>query len=253
MKLFLPILFAVLAIFAVLAPVLSQHCGVFRMRCDNAAGACNNACYYINCLNGGNNTFVYGPLPGLDNRVECGCKTTGKALCTAELFAQRIYDQSDAPVSIFGRRLGKWLDCDEFPMAAFQQPAFVPGGRPRNSLRCIPARENHSGGANFLAFKQGHGNWAPGKGALASDRTCAGSLHAGDDFRMEFITAGIPAHKHGALVPYCKPNPDCANDGLQLHMTALNKGRGKTGRFHKAYSYPFNNQYSLSGAGNIWP
>ena len=246
MKFFLPILLALL-----FAQCVARQCGTFRMLCSNAAGACNNACYNIHCLNGGNNTFVNGPSPGLDNRVESGCKTTGKSPCKADAFAQRNYDQIDAPIGIFGRTTGKKLDCDEFPMNAFQQSAFVPGQSPRNSLRCIPSNENQSGGAQFLNFREEAGPWAPGRGPLAADRTCTGSMQPGDEFRMEFITSGIPARDRARLVPYCMPNPVCDNDGLQFHMVDLNKGRGKTGRLHKHYDYSINNRYAVTGAGEI--
>lgn len=31
----------------------ARDCGTFRMPCANAAGACNNACYHIGCVNAG--------------------------------------------------------------------------------------------------------------------------------------------------------------------------------------------------------
>jgi hypothetical protein len=31
-----------------------RDCGTWRMKCKNAAGACNNACYYINCIDNKN-------------------------------------------------------------------------------------------------------------------------------------------------------------------------------------------------------
>jgi hypothetical protein len=27
-----------------------KDCGEWKMKCKNAAGACNNACYYVNCI-----------------------------------------------------------------------------------------------------------------------------------------------------------------------------------------------------------
>jgi hypothetical protein len=29
-----------------------RDCGTWRMKCKNAAGACNNACYYLTCVIG---------------------------------------------------------------------------------------------------------------------------------------------------------------------------------------------------------
>jgi hypothetical protein len=34
-----------------------QDCGEWKMKCKNAAGACNNACYYVNCI-AKNNKYV---------------------------------------------------------------------------------------------------------------------------------------------------------------------------------------------------
>jgi hypothetical protein len=35
-----------------------RDCGTWKMKCGAAAGACNNACYYINCINKGNRKSV---------------------------------------------------------------------------------------------------------------------------------------------------------------------------------------------------
>lgn len=46
------------------AQVLAQgrDCGSFTMSCDGAEGACNNACYYINCIAPPNADRVVRPL-----------------------------------------------------------------------------------------------------------------------------------------------------------------------------------------------
>lgn len=36
-----------------------RDCGKFVMYCEKAAGACNNACYHINCIDKGTQTMVY--------------------------------------------------------------------------------------------------------------------------------------------------------------------------------------------------
>lgn len=42
-----------------LVPRAGRDCGKFVMYCDNAAGACNNACYHINCFDKNAATMVY--------------------------------------------------------------------------------------------------------------------------------------------------------------------------------------------------
>jgi len=42
-----------------LVPRAGRDCGKFVMYCENAAGACNNACYHINCVDKSSATMVY--------------------------------------------------------------------------------------------------------------------------------------------------------------------------------------------------
>lgn len=42
-----------------LAPRAGRDCGEFVMYCEKAAGACNNACYHINCIDKNSATMVY--------------------------------------------------------------------------------------------------------------------------------------------------------------------------------------------------
>ena len=121
------------------SPVLqkrARHCGTWKMKCANAAGACNNACYYINCVNNGERRFTNGPSP-VDNRIHSGCTTTNGNICSSTPFSQRTWDRIGDDVA------AKPLDCDEFPMNAFKQEAYE-DGEYRNSLRCINRQENQS-------------------------------------------------------------------------------------------------------------
>jgi hypothetical protein len=78
--------------------------------------------------------FTSGKSP-VNNRVHSGCNTSiSKSLCKISPFSMRSWDQSDAT---------KPLQCDEFPMNAFKQAAYVDGTH-RNSLRCITGVENGS-------------------------------------------------------------------------------------------------------------
>lgn len=42
-----------------LVPRDGRDCGKFVMYCEKAAGACNNACYHINCFDKNSATMVY--------------------------------------------------------------------------------------------------------------------------------------------------------------------------------------------------
>lgn len=114
-----------------------RDCGTFKFKCKNMAGACNNACYYINCVNKGNANFAWGSSP-VDNRVHSGCTFTTKAsICKLKPFSQRFWDRQLDDVA------PKPLQCDEFPMNAFKQTEFQEG-TVRNSLRCINGGQNGS-------------------------------------------------------------------------------------------------------------
>ncbi|KAL9126349.1 MAG: hypothetical protein Q9175_007934 [Cornicularia normoerica] len=70
------------------------------------------------------------------------------------------------------------INCDEWPMATIKQADFVEGTI-RNSLRCIPAGENASGGSQVLAFIQGTNKQGPQK-------TCTGDIQDGDHWTVGF-------------------------------------------------------------------
>ncbi|PVI03235.1 hypothetical protein DM02DRAFT_626100 [Periconia macrospinosa] len=223
-----------------------RDCGTFKFKCARAAGACNNACYYINCVNNKNAQFAWGSSP-VDNRIHSGCTTTTKSsLCRLTPFSQRVWDRqpdSNAP---------KPLQCDEFPMNAFKQTEFKEG-TVRNSLRCINGGENGSGGSQFGQFRQATGDWAKG-GRLAGTRTCDGAMNDGDTFKVDWIIDGddgIPTADQDRLVPYCKPNPNCANDGYQFHMSKLQLNDGGTGIVEQPYNYNTNNRYALTGKSDM--
>ncbi|KAF2821921.1 hypothetical protein CC86DRAFT_373160 [Ophiobolus disseminans] len=219
-----------------------QDCGTWRMKCKNAAGACNNACYYINCINGKNNKFAWGPSP-VDNRVHSGCTTTASSLCKSPPFSMRSWDQSND---------AKPMDCDEFPMNAFKQQAYKDGTH-RNSLRCINNGENRSGGSQFGQFQRGIGDWKP-DGKFGKDRTCKGAMGPDDTFSVDFVIDGddgIEKAKQRDLIPYCLPNPNCANDGFQFHMSKLDISETKAGRMSNPYNYKRDNHYAVDGAGDI--
>lgn len=138
-----------------LVPRDGRDCGKFVMYCEKAAGACNNACYHINCFDKNSATMVYVDMLDVKfglangtlsfdagdtnskNRKQSGCETADGAVCNKLPFSQRLHDplKSNLPDVKF--------NCDEWPMATTKQDDFK-DGTVRNSLRCIPARENSS-------------------------------------------------------------------------------------------------------------
>ncbi|EMR70992.1 hypothetical protein UCREL1_1979 [Eutypa lata UCREL1] len=97
------------------------------------------------------------------------------------------------------------MDCDKWPPAVSQQALF--SNKPfRNSLRCIPASENRSLGAKNGNFINARGGPYPGRPS--------GPMNEDDHFKMEFDISKADQIK----LRFCKPQPNCANDGLQLEM-----------------------------------
>lgn len=121
-----------------------RDCGRYTLNCAGAEGACNNACYHINCnINSGPNRdrFTYvGPNARAEqdkNRQQSGCTAKdGGSVCGNYPFSQKFRDPTLTGI----------VQCDEWPMASSIQADFV-AGTIRNSLRCIPGGEN---GGKFI-------------------------------------------------------------------------------------------------------
>ncbi|THZ59236.1 hypothetical protein D6C86_05821 [Aureobasidium pullulans] len=124
----------------------NRDCGVFRMDCAYVGSACNNACFYQNCVKqdstiryedgGGSKRFQW---KSDQNRVDAGTTTNPSSPCRMLPLSQRTWDQwpnweQDDPD----------LEMDEWPVAAMEQPEFstLGQGTIRNSLRCITAGDN---------------------------------------------------------------------------------------------------------------
>lgn len=137
-----------------LVPRDGRDCGKFVMYCEKAAGACNNACYHINCFDKNSATMVY--VNTLDrlwltnggssydagntntkNRQQSGCETADGAICNKLPFSQRLHDPLNSALGDIT------VNCDEWPMATTKQVDFKEG-TVRNSLRCIHSKENSS-------------------------------------------------------------------------------------------------------------
>ncbi|RDL31919.1 uncharacterized protein BP5553_09321 [Venustampulla echinocandica] len=223
----------------------SRDCGTFKFKCNKAAGACNNACYFINCVNKGNKKFTFGNSP-VDNRVHSGCTTSiSSTICKLAPLGQRMWDRQSNDIA------PKPLQCDEFPMNAFKQAEFKEG-TVRNSLRCINGGENGSGGSQFKQFVRAQGDWKKG-GALAGDRKCDGEMKDGDTFEVDWIIDGKDGvDDQDKFVPYCKPKPNCANDGFQFHMSKLQIPKDKkTGQMSQPYNYITDNHYAVTSKSDM--
>lgn len=128
---------------------VGRDCGTATVKCERAEGACNNACYAINCVNPAYSTFTFvGPTAtpanrreATRNRQQSGANTgggTGKPACGAVPFSQKVRDPA---VEERGFPVDAPFDTDEWPMASSQQDDFEEGVI-RNALRCIPDGEN---------------------------------------------------------------------------------------------------------------
>lgn len=71
------------------------------------------------------------------NRQQSGCETADGAICNKLPFSQRLHDPLNSALGDIT------VNCDEWPMATTKQADFK-DGTVRNSLRCIPSKENSS-------------------------------------------------------------------------------------------------------------
>ncbi|KAL8888575.1 MAG: hypothetical protein Q9192_006154, partial [Flavoplaca navasiana] len=149
-----------------------RDCGIFQMDCVNAAGACNNACYYKNCINPNGYKMVYDATNTDErNRAQSGCTVGGVSICNQLPFSQVFHDpQNKIPGDTS-------VNCDEWPMATTKQTDFQPG-TVRNSLRCIPGSENSSGGGQLS-------NWLLGDNRTGPKKTCPSPMQDGDYWNFQ--------------------------------------------------------------------
>jgi hypothetical protein len=188
--------------------------GTFKVKCAGSESACNNACYYINCVakndKDANKITFIGPNGNNGeadrNRMESGCQTPNGSVCGNYPFSQKFIDDQSKATS---------YSCDEWPPAAAQQEVFDKKAT-KNSLRCMPHSENASLGAKLGNFINNRGTF-PGRpaGAMARD----------DYFRVTFDTAGADQTK----LKFClgQGAAKCTNDGYQFALTEKKTKNGK--------------------------
>ncbi|KAF2202271.1 hypothetical protein GQ43DRAFT_414083 [Delitschia confertaspora ATCC 74209] len=215
--------------------------GTYKVDCRNSESACNNACYYIRCLAAqdpdANKIVFIGPNGnnGEDatNRVESGCqvnnpKEASPSVCGNFPFSQKFSNPTAGP--------GDNYQCDEWPPAMHQQPAFGKKKYP-NSLRCMPGGENGSLGSKLMQYVNNKAGPHPGRPA--------GVMSMGDFFRVDFLSNIASADQK--KVKFCLGigTTNCGQDGMQFGLVAKPVGGGKI-------SAPFNlnkndNLYALQG------
>ncbi|KAL8765457.1 MAG: hypothetical protein Q9209_007484 [Squamulea sp. 1 TL-2023] len=201
-----------------------RDCGKFEMFCEKAAGACNNACYHINCIDKNTETMVFDAGNTNDkNRLQSGCRTDDGSVCNKLPFSQKLRD----PVNSTPGDLTA-ANCDEWPMATTKQDDFLDGNI-RNSLRCIVGSENFSAGSQL-------NNWMKGTNANGPKKTCDGDIKDGDHWTISFNLDNVDKSN----VNHCdRPGQTCDSDPFQFHMTK------KTQHLDHPYKPDEHNRYSI--------
>ncbi|KAK2597376.1 hypothetical protein QQS21_006000 [Conoideocrella luteorostrata] len=204
-----------------------QDFGILKFDCKGGEGACNNACYYINCQAPVHNVkdpdkIVYtgpGSKDNDQNRRESGCQArhpqkpndSVTSVCQAFPYSQKYIPDDKQSQAL------SW-QCDEWPPASSQQQPFGSQGRAANSLRCMPGPENESLGRQLSQFYQGQGNFPGRKGS--------GKMARDDYARVEFDISGADQSK----VSFCKKTngqTNCGSDGFQFGLTRKDLKEGK--------------------------
>ncbi|EOD50469.1 hypothetical protein UCRNP2_2738 [Neofusicoccum parvum UCRNP2] len=208
------------------------------MDCSKSPEACNNACYYENCVEKKKITYKDSGSDddNDDARMNSGVGVApATAVCRTYPIVQKMWDNFPGGIG------NKELDTDEWPMAQMLQDDFKQGTI-RNTLRCITSGDNRSGGSQLKQFRRGEG-WYGKEGKYKAERKCLDPgkvMDKGDFFTVQFDN--VDPQKS----PYCKPTPDCTNDGFQFHMTKLEKD-GKKGKLGSPYEYDSMNHYAITG------
>ncbi|KAL9620166.1 MAG: hypothetical protein Q9160_005281 [Pyrenula sp. 1 TL-2023] len=165
----------------------AEDCGSWTMYCagntnkadtakQDASGACNNACYWIQCME--KISLTEGPKGsddkpvrqskwqtkyaggGVDHRMDSGCtlnngQANAKSVCTNFPWSQQFNDMQDIALASTGQPSNKvpanpankpigddYRSCDEFPMNEMDPVPKAAGNTAYASLRCMPQKQN---------------------------------------------------------------------------------------------------------------
>ena len=158
--------------------------GTCKMNCKDSLEACQNACYYQNCIRGGGNVQYTEPGPNTADRTQAGVTIQYGTPCQTWPFGQKFWDRllRGGPV------VDLKLETDEWPMVSMQRNPFNPAATtPQVSLRCIPFRHNRVGGRQITNCRKGHGDWNTGRRFAGDRRGGTGPFTAGDWYNVEFF------------------------------------------------------------------
>ena len=117
-------------------PTDSHDRGTWHLDCTKAAGACNNACFSVVCLQQDTKKMYFDSGSNNDaNRKSSGCQAPN-SVCNAMPFSQKLNDPQEL----------KKPSCDEWPMAEVKND----NNKAPNVLRCIEQSENSCKGVSGL-------------------------------------------------------------------------------------------------------
>ncbi|KAL8869592.1 MAG: hypothetical protein Q9174_004160 [Haloplaca sp. 1 TL-2023] len=123
------------------APLDVHDRGVWTLNCANAASACNNACWSINCLGQDTKKMYFDPKKNnKQNRKDSGCDAGG-SVCNMMPFSQAFNDPKNLQIST----------CDEWPMADVKQDSR--GGIQLRQF--LDLKVNRPGRRGTQAFRDG--------------------------------------------------------------------------------------------------
>ncbi|EME80967.1 uncharacterized protein MYCFIDRAFT_197824 [Pseudocercospora fijiensis CIRAD86] len=238
--------------------------GTMMMNCKKAREACQNACWYQNCVRGAQGsttavTYTYDSSSNNDeNRVQAGTTVTRGTPCAAWPFGQRFWDMYPWSRQKPTKDSQRQLQTDEWPMADFKNDPFDPTANPpQHSLRCITAEDNSKGSKQWVNFRDGAGHYKAGK-KYESKRLGTSRFVTGDTFHVEFDmsefddTNADDVKAKTDLLSYCTPPSynSCQNDGRQFHMSALvqtSTRQLQVGTLEWPYDANSHNKYRIDG------
>lgn len=165
-------------------PLSNKKARKFIMNCAQYPEACENACFYHNCVKGVKGDVLKEYRVGVRNQQTEQRKVSGVEVdegrpCSTGPFGQKFWDGypgADDPAFK--------METDEWPMASFllddEEADSI-------SLGCIPRSHNGAAGFDWAAFLKGEQDYADG-GSLSRHRRLEKGerLSAGARFQLQF-------------------------------------------------------------------
>jgi len=163
--------------------------GTMQMDCRLAAEACQNACWYQNCMGAGDNQRYadggFNTIRDNKNRFESGVTTDRGRPCSTWPFGQKFWDSYQFKKNPVGNE--RVLQTDEWPMASFENAPFDSTiNPPQRSLRCISGQDNDRGGKTASAFRKKSGYYKDGQKWAHHRLGDRHKFNRGDTFNVAF-------------------------------------------------------------------